>query len=185
MSAASPLETQALRARLWMLLGEVRGGILTRLDNGEGRCDCIAKLALRAGAGGGVNSGIVTYVDNRSIYPPLGLHRQKNLWVTCVTFLSREASKNPAADVKIVGNTSNPFSARMPFVLAGKLVSGLKKSLPARKKTILAGASHQTPSTLLIPTLLPKKGYSNPFCTRVYVFLRGCRPPNNKQKLHM
>jgi hypothetical protein len=46
----------------------------------------------------------------------------------------------------MVGNTSNPFLARMPFVLAGKLVSGLKKSLPARKKTILVGASHQTPS---------------------------------------
>jgi hypothetical protein len=46
----------------------------------------------------------------------------------------------------MVRNTSDPFLARLPFVLAGKLVSGLKISLPARKKNILAGASHQTPS---------------------------------------
>ncbi len=38
---------------------------------------------------------------------------QKNLWVTCVTFLSQEASKNPATDVEMVQNTCIPFLAQM------------------------------------------------------------------------
>jgi hypothetical protein len=56
---------------------------------------------------GGVNSGIVMYVDNQSTLP---LPPKKSLGYMCNCFIP-EASKNPATDVKIVQNSCTLFLA--------------------------------------------------------------------------
>ncbi len=56
---------------------------------------------------GGGNPGIVTYVDNWRIVP---LPPKKSLGYMS-NFLLQEASKNPAADVKMVQNTCIFFLA--------------------------------------------------------------------------
>ncbi len=58
--------------------------------------------------------------------------RGKNLWVTHVTFLTREASKNAADVVKIVRHTCNPFSARAPSFWRDFFSAGMK-ILPAHQ----------------------------------------------------
>jgi hypothetical protein len=69
----------------------------------------------------------------------------------------------------------------MPFVLVGKFVSGLKNSLPARKKTILAGASHQTPYIDSYISL-PKEGYVTSFVLESMCFyMAASRQSMNKR----
>jgi len=70
----------------------------------------------------GVNPGTVMCVNNRCILPLLPNESMGSL----CKFVLREATKNPAANVNIVGNTCIPFLAGTLFVLVGLFLAGMK-----------------------------------------------------------